>query len=85
MKRIIYCVFLQQLAEGLTIQSYPGKLGKYIYQNISQQAWDQWKRHQTILINEKKLNLINNDHRNFLEKEMIKFLFTSEQTSKKNH
>ncbi|ABF13782.1 oxidative damage protection protein [Candidatus Palibaumannia cicadellinicola] len=77
MSKNIYCVFLRKQAEGQDFQSYPGELGKHIFNNISKEAWAKWQQKQTMLINENKLNLISNTDRNFLEKEMIKFLFKS--------
>ncbi len=75
MSRIIYCTFLKRKAEGQDFQSYPGKLGKRIYDNISKEAWAQWQIRQTILINEKKLSMINIADRKLLKQEMIDFLF----------
>ncbi|MXP51305.1 oxidative damage protection protein [Pantoea sp. SoEX] len=75
MNRIIFCNFLRRKAEGMDFQIYPGKIGKRIYNEISQEAWEHWTKKQTILINEKKLKLINLEDRKILENEMIKFLF----------
>jgi Fe-S cluster biosynthesis and repair protein YggX len=61
--------------EGLAFQPYPGELGKRIFDNISQEAWQKWLAHQTILINEHRLSPINREHRKFLEGEMEKYLF----------
>ena len=75
MARMINCVKLGREAEGLDFPPVPGELGKRIYENISQQAWQQWINHQTILINEHRLSPLNPEHRKFLETEMEKFLF----------
>jgi Fe-S cluster biosynthesis and repair protein YggX len=75
MKRKIYCVFFKKKMIGLNIQSYPGKLGKKIYKKISQKAWNKWIKKQTILINEKKLNMLNTKNQKIIEKKMINFLF----------
>ena len=75
MTRMVYCQALKQELEGLTFQTWPGDLGKRIYDNISQQAWQQWMKHQTMLINEHRLSPLNPEHRKFLEVEMEKFLF----------
>lgn len=75
MTRIIFCQYLQQEAEGLNFPLYPGDLGKRIYMNISKEAWSRWIRLQTMLINEKKLNMTDPTHRKLLEEEMVKFLF----------
>lgn len=75
MSRTIFCTFLQRQAEGQDFQTYPGELGQRIYSDISKEAWAQWLSKQTMLINEKKLSMINNDDRRILEQAMIEFLF----------
>ncbi|SMY36705.1 putative Fe(2+)-trafficking protein [Photobacterium malacitanum] len=75
MSRTVFCVHLQQDAEGLDFQLYPGELGQRIFDSISKQAWAQWQAKQTMLINEKKLNMMNAEHRQLLETEMVNFLF----------
>ena len=75
MTRTVYCQALKQELEGLTFQPWPGELGKRIYENISQQAWQKWMNHQTMLINEHRLSPLNPEHRKFIEAEMEKFLF----------
>ncbi|AFP85839.1 Fe-S cluster protector protein [secondary endosymbiont of Heteropsylla cubana] len=75
MSRVIYCMFLKRQAEGQHFQVYPGKIGKLIYDHISNDAWEQWKIKQTMIINQKKLSMINILDRKTLEQEMIKFLF----------
>ena len=75
MSRTIFCTFLQREAEGQDFQLYPGELGKRIYNEISKEAWAQWQHKQTMLINEKKLNMMNAEHRKLLEQEMVNFLF----------
>ncbi|MFB6434867.1 MAG: oxidative damage protection protein [Candidatus Malihini olakiniferum] len=77
MSRTIFCTFLQRVAEKQDFQLFPGKLGKRLYEEISKEAWAQWQTKQTMLINEKKLNMINMEHRKLLEQKMIKFLFKS--------
>ncbi|MBI1423647.1 MAG: oxidative damage protection protein [Gammaproteobacteria bacterium] len=75
MTRMIQCVKLKKEAEGLERAPYPGELGKRILESVSKEAWQQWMRHQTILINENRLSPIDPAHRAFLEKEMEKFFF----------
>ena len=59
----------------MPFQPYPGELGKRIFENISQEAWQKWLNHQTMLINEMRLSPINPEHRKYLEGEMDKFFF----------
>ena len=75
MTRKVHCQALGEELDGLTFQPYPGELGKRIYENISQQAWQKWLAHQTMLINENRLSPINPEHRQYLEGEMEKFFF----------
>ncbi|MEA9391687.1 oxidative damage protection protein [Acerihabitans sp. TG2] len=75
MSRTIFCTFLNREAEGQEFQFYPGELGKRIFDTISKDAWAQWQTKQTMLINEKKLSMMNLADRKILEQEMIKFLF----------
>lgn len=75
MTRMIDCEKLGKEAEGLDAPPYPGALGQRIYAHISKQAWQSWTNHQTMLINEYRLSLIDPKSRQFLEEEMEKFLF----------
>ena len=75
MSRTVFCVLLNKEADGLDFQLYPGELGKRIFDNISKEAWGQWQHKQTMLINEKKLNMMDPEHRKMLETEMEGFLF----------
>ena len=75
MTRKIHCVKLDKEAEGLDFKPYPGELGERIYENISKEAWDMWLSHQTMLINEYRLSMIEPQARKMLKMEMEKFLF----------
>ena len=75
MARMIHCVKLGTDAEGLDRPTYPGEFGQRIFDNISKEAWQLWMKHQTILINENRLSVIDPKAREFLEIEMEKFLF----------
>lgn len=73
--RVVYCEKLGVESEGLSSPPFPSILGQRIYGHISQKAWDLWLAHQTILINEYKLSMIDKKARDFLMQEMEKFLF----------
>jgi len=74
-ERLVYCKLLHKELPGLAFQTYPGELGKKIYENISMKAWQKWMAHQTILINEQRLSPIEPAHKKFLEGEMESFFF----------
>lgn len=78
--RMVQCAKLDKEAPGLERPTYPGDLGKRIYLNISQEAWQSWVSHQTMLINEYRLTPVDPKARKFLEEEMEKFLFSDSFT-----
>lgn len=75
MTRMVNCIKLGKEAEGLAVPTYPGDLGKRIYENVSKEAWGQWVRHQTMLLNEYRLSPMDPKARKFLEGEMDKYFF----------
>lgn len=75
MAREVYCQHLKKTAPGLDFKLIQGELGQKIFDNISKDAFALWQAKQTMLINEKKLNMMNPEHRKFLEEQMQQFLF----------
>ncbi|MFT6957540.1 MAG: Fe-S cluster biosynthesis and repair protein YggX [Halieaceae bacterium] len=74
MARNVLCKKYQKELEGLDAPPYPGPKGQDIFDNVSKQAWDDWQTHQTMLINEKHLSLVDPESRKYLQQEMDKFL-----------
>ena len=75
MSRTVHCIKLGQDAEGLDRPPYPGDLGRRIFEQVSKPAWAGWLRHQTMLINENRLNPTNPQARKFLEEQMEAYFF----------
>lgn len=75
MARTVNCVKLKKEAEGLDYLTYPGELGKRIFENVSKEAWQKWLQHQTMLINEYRITPMDPKARKFLEEEMEKYFF----------
>jgi Fe-S cluster biosynthesis and repair protein YggX len=75
MSRTVFCKKLNIEAEGLAFQTWPGELGKKVFENISQEAWGMWVNHQTMLINEYRLNPMDPKAKEMIVGEMEKFLF----------
>ncbi len=75
MARQVQCVYLKKEAEGLDFPTYPGDLGKRIYENVSKEAWAAWMKHQTMLVNENRLNLADQRARQYLARQMEQFFF----------
>lgn len=74
MSRTVFCKKYQKEMEGLDTPPYPGPKGQDIFENVSKQAWQEWQSHQTMIINERQLNMMDPDARKFLNEQMEKFL-----------
>ena len=75
MTRMVQCIYLKKEAPGLDFSPYPGELGKRIYDNVSKEAFEAWKKHQTMLVNENRLNLADARARQYLARQMEQFFF----------
>tara|TARA_B100000686_G_scaffold317352_1_gene366050 strand:- start:376 stop:648 length:273 start_codon:yes stop_codon:yes gene_type:complete len=75
MTRTVHCIKLGREAEGLDFAPITGPLGQRVFESVSKEAWADWLLHQTMLINENQLKLIDPKARKFLETEMAKYFF----------
>ncbi len=75
MARIVQCVKLGREAEGLDFPTYPGELGKRIYESVSKEAWKAWLEHQKMLVNENRLSLADAAARKYLAEQMDAYFF----------
>ena len=75
MSRTVFCQKLNKEAVGLAFQTWPGELGKRVFENISAEGWGMWVNHQTMLINEYRLNPMDPKAKEMIVGEMEKFLF----------
>jgi Fe-S cluster biosynthesis and repair protein YggX len=77
MGRMVKCIRLGREAEGLDFAPYPGELGRRIFDNVSKEAWAGWIRHQTMLVNENRLNLADIKARRYLAEQLEAYFFGS--------
>ncbi len=75
MARTVNCVKLGREADGLDFPPMPGELGKKLFESVSKEAWAQWIRMQTMIINENRLNLADAAHRKYLAEQVEKHYF----------
>ncbi|WP_026224713.1 oxidative damage protection protein [Methyloversatilis thermotolerans] len=75
MARMVQCIKLGKEAEGLDFPPVPGALGARIYESVSKDAWQQWVKYQTMLINENRLSLMDPRARKYLSEQMEKHFF----------
>lgn len=73
MARIVNCIKLKKELPGLDAPPFPGPKGQEIYETVSAEAWQAWQDHQTMLINEHSLNMMDKEARKFLNVERDKY------------
>jgi|TARA_B110000977_G_scaffold113378_1_gene146787 Fe-S cluster biosynthesis and repair protein YggX len=73
MARTVLCRKLKQELPGLELPPFPGKAGEDIFYNVSKQAWGEWMTHQTTLINEKHLSMMDLTARTYLAEQRTKY------------
>ena len=72
---MVHCIKLGHEAEGLERAPYPGELGQRIFEQVSKEAWAAWLKHQTMLVNENRLNLAEAHARKYLAQQMENHFF----------
>ena len=77
MARMVNCIKLGNEAEGLDFPPYPGPLGKRLWEEVSKEAWADWMKQQTMLVNENRLNLADARARQYLARQMEQHFFGS--------
>jgi Fe-S cluster biosynthesis and repair protein YggX len=75
MTHMVHCIKLGKEAPGLKFPPLPNELGKRIYNNVSQEAWDGWLRYQTMIINENRLSLADPRAREYISQQMEGYFF----------
>lgn len=74
MTRTVFCRKYQKELEGLERAPFPGPKGEDIFENVSRDAWQDWLKEQTMLINEKHLNVMDPQTKAYLDSQRDKFL-----------
>ena len=74
MSRTVICKRLKEELPGLDAAPFPGPAGQEIFETVSQKAWMAWQELQTMLINEKQLNMMDKDARKYLNGQRDKYL-----------
>jgi Fe-S cluster biosynthesis and repair protein YggX len=68
------CTRYKKELPGLDAVPFPGPAGQRILESVSLQAWQDWQNLQTMLINEKHLNMMDKESRKYLNEQRDKFL-----------
>ena len=70
----VFCKKFQKELDAMMFPPLPGEKGEELVQNYSQTAWDEWIKLQTMLINERHLDLSEKENRVWLNNQMDLFL-----------
>jgi Fe-S cluster biosynthesis and repair protein YggX len=80
--KVVNCIKYKKELEALDRAPLPGELGKKILAQVSKQAWSDWLKHQTMLINENKLNMSDLRARQYLTRQLDKYFFGDGQVDR---
>ena len=78
--RRVQCIKLGKLLPGLAAKPFPNELGQRLYDQVSQEAWQQWLMQSRTVINEYRLNLATPEGRKLLMEACERFFFSGETT-----
>jgi Fe-S cluster biosynthesis and repair protein YggX len=67
---IVHCVKLQQDLPGLARPPFPNDIGRYVYENVSKEAWDQWLQESVRYINTYRVDLSSKEGTEFMLKQL---------------
>ena len=78
MARTVMCKILKRELHALDQPPFPGPKGEEVFNTVSKEAWQLWMAHQTTLINEMRLNMMDMTARTYLAEQRDKF-FSGEE------
>jgi Fe-S cluster biosynthesis and repair protein YggX len=73
--RLVHCVKLGQDLPGLDAPPWPGPLGQRIYEQVSEEAWEQWEERMKMILNEYRLLPFQKEAQELIAKHMEEFFF----------
>ncbi|MFQ5709443.1 MAG: oxidative damage protection protein [bacterium] len=71
---IVKCARCGEDKEGLTEAPYENELGEKVLAQTCEQCWQAWIGQQLMIMNEYRLDPLNEEHSKHLDEEMVKFL-----------
>ena len=74
-ERFVHCIRLKKELPGLSRAPVPGELGQKIYDNVSKMAFEEFKEHFKMVVNEYRLDLSSPDTDKIFEDQMREFFF----------
>lgn len=77
-ERLVKCIKLGRELPGLKSPPTPTELGRKIFENVSQQAWDEFLEYFKMVINEYRLDLTNPMADQIFEQKMQEYFFSDD-------
>jgi Fe-S cluster biosynthesis and repair protein YggX len=74
-QRMVQCVKLGKELPGLDEPPIPGELGQRVYENVSAQAWKQFEEFFLMVINENRLDMMDDATNDVFFQQIEAFLF----------
>jgi Fe-S cluster biosynthesis and repair protein YggX len=74
-ERMVKCVKLGKELPGLDETPFDHPLGQRVYENVSKQAWEMWREHLKMVINEFRLNPATMEAQELILQQMEAFFF----------
>lgn len=73
--RMVMCVKFGRMLPGLDRVPWKGELGKRIYDSVSKEAWKMWIEHSKMIMNEYRLNPLQPEALEIMEKQLEQFFY----------
>lgn len=77
-ERLVKCIKLGRELPGLKSPPTPSALGKRVFENVSQQAWDEFLEYFKMVINEYHLDLTSPIADQVFEQKMQEYFFSDD-------
>lgn len=77
-ERIVKCIKLGEELPGLKSPPTPTELGKKVFENVSQKAWDEFLEYFKMVINEYRLDLTSPMADQIFEQKMQEYFFSGD-------
>lgn len=75
MSRMVQCVKLGRELPAIRYQPFQDELGRRIWEQVSQEAWQMWIEHSKMIVNEYRLDLTSPKAHELLKTQCEQFLF----------
>ncbi len=70
----VQCSRCGKTAPGLDEAPFKNELGAKVLQHVCKSCWQEWVRTQLMIMNEHRLNPLDDEHNRFLDEQMKAFL-----------